>query len=561
MFRCSILSSLRPSNLVRSAVTRRIRPIGNTLIAPTLTCRPLHQTSTSAASAPLPPPNTPESAAPAPSDSSRLASNSRTASIAFARWLSASGVRFNSLNDNRPLFGLKRLPSNPNDWFISSASRVITKGETIFRLPVGLTLAPSNKIPDPLVQQILQHIYADLPTELWQLKNGVRLMYEYSLMVSPPLSMKTSDSFFSPYINLLPASYPTIPIFWNAAQITAIQYQPIETQVKLRSSVIRGLSDKLKPLTQVFGSLANEVVTPERIGWAMSSVSSRAFKIRPTEYANLPLIDMMNHSFQPTCKVTWNDSSRELEVIALNDIQPGTELTLNYGWHNNDSFLLNYGFIIDENPADNLQIAKNSEALALALEVAGEASTPLEAWQKELMEKIIPSNASNLGAGVSSNVSALQSSQFLLTCDAIDPYLIAYAKIMTAPPTTPIADRTIDAFMTDTGSLGRVSTSDDISTSSVSGSNEWIPGSQSLSSISPPAARLIFSYLSLLQSGFPTSLQDDVNELQKLVETMLTAEPNPQRAEEVQRQELAIRFRIGKKRIIAEQMKRVQQRI
>lgn len=510
---------------------------------------------------PPPPPRTAEAAAPAASDSSRLATDSRIASIAFARWLSSCGVRFNSSSDHRPLFGLKRYPSNPNEWLLASASRKIEKGETIFKIPQTITIAPSSLMSDATARQQLQHIWSDLPSELWQLKNGLRLLYEYGLMVSPQPGI-THDSLYAPYINLLPASYSTVPLFWSAGELDATQYQPLATQVKLRSGVVRGLAPALSSMTHLYGPNAATVGTAERIGWAMTSVSSRAFQIRPDECANLPLIDMMNHSYANNCKVTLDPSTGDIKVDAVSEIQPGSELTLNYGYHTNDAFLLNYGFMLDENVADHLQIAKNPDSLLLALDMAGEPSidTPEQVWKKAILAELIPSASAPSSAA----------SHFYLTRDAIDPALIAYVKVLVAQSNTIAeSDRNLAFFMRDTGSLGSVvgastSSSSSVvggSTSSSASSGAFVTPSQDLILLPPSAARVLFSYLSLLQSSFPTSLQEDVDSLSKLIETMLTSEPNPKRAEEVQRSELAIRFRIGKKRILAEQMKRIQQRM
>jgi hypothetical protein len=512
----------------------------------------LHSQSVHAA----PPPGplrTVDAAAPAASDSSRLAGDSRAASIAFARWLSASGVRFNSTSDSRPLFGLKRLPSNPNEWFLSSASRVIEKGETILKLPRTLALAPSSPLPDAVAAAQLHAVMQAVPANLWPLKNGLRLTYEYAQMVSPPTRMTSSDSFYAPYIHLLPQAYPNIPLFWSPSQLEDLQYQPVQLQVKARSEYLRHLAPRLREMEDVFGKEAAKVTEPGRLGWAMSSVSSRAFQIRPGECANLPLIDMMNHSYANNCKVVFDPKNPEasIHVEAVSQIQPGTELTLNYGFHPNDSFLLNYGFLLDENPADTLQMVRNPAGLELAVEMSGEAKEEAQ-WQKELKAQVLGGGV----AGGDSSASSIATANFTLTRDAIDPVLVAYVKMLTADSNS--SDRTWNHFLSDTGAISPTADGG----SSVSQATQvWQPVQQDLSKLAPPAARVLFSYLSLLQSSFPTTLQQDIDALQKLVEVMLTSEPDPRKAENVQRQELAIRFRIGKKRILAEQMRRLQPRM
>lgn len=62
-----------------------------------------------------------------------------------------------------------------------------------------------------------------------------------------------------------------------------------------------------------------------------------------------PVVDWINHSFQPNCRVTGTYFEHENEsyvcVKAIKDILPGEELTLNYGNMPNYDFLMKYGFV------------------------------------------------------------------------------------------------------------------------------------------------------------------------------------------------------------------------
>ena len=74
----------------------------------------------------------------------------------------------------------------------------------------------------------------------------------------------------------------------------------------------------------------------------------------------VPIIDLMNHSFNNNCKIVgeysrMSDKSYCL-VQATRDIQFGEELSINYGNFNNLELFSRFGFIEKQNPHDTLKI-------------------------------------------------------------------------------------------------------------------------------------------------------------------------------------------------------------
>lgn len=69
-----------------------------------------------------------------------------------------------------------------------------------------------------------------------------------------------------------------------------------------------------------------------------------------------PVVDLLNHSFNPNCQIEGFYNSFEndsfVEVKAINDIKKGEELTLNYGDLSNYEYLMKYGFLNENNPFD-----------------------------------------------------------------------------------------------------------------------------------------------------------------------------------------------------------------
>ncbi|KAL8157613.1 hypothetical protein AgCh_002360 [Apium graveolens] len=214
-------------------------------------------------------------------------------------------------------------------------------------------------------------------------------------------------SFWWPYISNLPETY-TVPIFFPGEDIKNLQYAPLLYQVNKRC---RFLLDFEKELERVLGNLesndhpfGSQDIDASSLGWAMSAVSSRAFrlygkKLQDGTHSNapmmLPLIDMCNHSFNPNAEIVQEQDDMNakmlVKVVAGTDIKQDDPLVLNYGCLNNDLFLLDYGFVIPSNPYDCIELRYDGALLDAASMAAGVSSpnfsTPAP-WQQEILLKL-----------------------------------------------------------------------------------------------------------------------------------------------------------------------------
>jgi hypothetical protein len=268
----------------------------------------------------------------------------------------------------------------------------------------------------------------------------------------------------------------------------------------------------------------------------------------------------MSHSYTSNCAVSVDPAvPDELRVRSTMEVVRGTPLTLNYGWSSNDHFLLNYGFVLDDNPSDAIEIAKSWEAIELAVEMSGEEGAATTPWKVDIANQCGLGRRGVSAAAASAALSSSSPAHFTLTRDVLDAELIALIRVMLAHAQEhPPEQRTREHFIRDALPLQAAKSADASDASGVAVTNQWIAPVQNLALLEPAVLRVLFSYLSLLQSTFPTSVSEDVTELSQLLQDAMLASPDAERAEQVQRTEIAIRFRIGKKRILAEQMLRVQ---
>ncbi|XP_073282570.1 uncharacterized protein [Primulina huaijiensis] len=274
------------------------------------------------------------------------------------------------------------------------ASNDIPKGSELIALPHRIPLKFEDENEDfPILTNLARHI----PEELWAMKLGLKLLHERG----------RKGSFWCSYISNLPETY-TVPIFFPGEDIKNLQYAPLLHQVNKRCRFLLDFERLLKNELEKVGlddrPFGGQDVDASSIGWAMSAVSSRAFRLygdkRPdgTHFDApmlLPLVDMCNHSFNPNAKILQeqepNNKNMLVKVIAAEQIKQDDALVLNYGCLNDDLFLLDYGFVIPSNPYNCIELKYDAALLDAASIIAGVSapnfSSP-SSWQQQILHHL-----------------------------------------------------------------------------------------------------------------------------------------------------------------------------
>ncbi|ONI31823.1 hypothetical protein PRUPE_1G332800 [Prunus persica] len=277
------------------------------------------------------------------------------------------------------------------------ASEEIPKGSELIVLPEHVPLrfgSLESEGGDGGLDSVIVNLARHVPEELWAMKLGLKLLQERA----------KTGSFWWPYISSLPETF-NIPIFFPGEDIKNLQYAPLLYQVNKRcrflldfEQEVKCALENLKPNDHPFGGQA---VDASSLGWAMSAVSSRAFRLYGKKLSGeinndvpmmLPLIDMCNHSFKPNAIILQDQDDRDVtmlvKVVAETGIKQNDCLVLNYGCLNNDLFLLDYGFVIPSNPYDCIELKYDGALLDAASMAAGVSSPNFSApspWQKEIL--------------------------------------------------------------------------------------------------------------------------------------------------------------------------------
>ncbi|KAL3510476.1 hypothetical protein ACH5RR_029877 [Cinchona calisaya] len=279
------------------------------------------------------------------------------------------------------------------------ATEEIPEGSDLIILPDHIPLkfwtsqADSESGSHSSLVKLAQHV----PEELWAMKLGLKLLQERA----------KRGSFWWPYISNLPKTY-SLPIFFQGEDIKSLQYAPLLFQVNKRcrflldfDKLVKKDIENLRSEDHPFGG---QDVDASSLGWAMSAVSSRAFRLygnkRPDgTHVNvpmmLPLIDMCNHSFNPNAEIVQEQDTPNgrmlVKVIAGMQIKQDDLLLLNYGNLNNDLFLLDYGFVLPSNPYDCVELKYDSALLDAASMAAGISSPNFSApspWQQQILSQL-----------------------------------------------------------------------------------------------------------------------------------------------------------------------------
>nr|XP_043613188.1 actin-histidine N-methyltransferase isoform X1 [Erigeron canadensis]XP_043613189.1 actin-histidine N-methyltransferase isoform X1 [Erigeron canadensis]XP_043613190.1 actin-histidine N-methyltransferase isoform X1 [Erigeron canadensis] len=317
--------------------------------------------------------------------------------------------------------GAPRLVSNPPDlikWvkkeggFVHPFVRIADSG------PFGLGLIASEEIPKgselialpehiplrfPVTESdngdgsysSLVNLSRHVPEELWAMKLGLKLLQERA----------KTGSFWWPYISNLPETF-TVPIFYPGEDIKSLQYAPLLHQVNKRCRFLldfdKAVRREVEDVNLQDHPFGGRDVDASSLGWAMSAVSTRAFRLHGIQNGNhgdipmmLPLIDMCNHSFNPNAEIVQEQSSGDpkmlVKVIAGMNIKERDHMTLNYGCLSNDLFLLDYGFVVPSNPYDCIELKYDGglfDAASMAAGVSNPNFSSPAPWQQQILSKL-----------------------------------------------------------------------------------------------------------------------------------------------------------------------------
>ncbi|XP_041866795.1 SET domain-containing protein 4 [Melanotaenia boesemani] len=170
---------------------------------------------------------------------------------------------------------------------------------------------------------------------------------------------EASDWF--PYISVLPDTY-TCPAYFTdevmAVLPAGVQRRAVEQREALHEMHSTS-QDFFRSLQPILSQPTEDVLTYEALRWAWCSVNTRSvFMSHPSNnflsgqdnYALAPFLDLLNHRPDVQVKASFNDVTRCYEIRSVSGTQRFQQAFINYGSHDNQRLLLEYGFVATNNP-------------------------------------------------------------------------------------------------------------------------------------------------------------------------------------------------------------------
>ncbi|XP_037127131.1 SET domain-containing protein 4 isoform X2 [Syngnathus acus] len=170
-----------------------------------------------------------------------------------------------------------------------------------------------------------------------------------------------ADAEWSPYIHVLPASY-TCPVYFANDAVAllpvGLRRQALEQKDVVREMHLSNL-DFFRSLQPILSQPVENVLTFEALRWAWCSVNTRSVYMRQPshqflcgqdDYALAPFLDLLNHRPDVQVKAGFNRERKTYEIRSVCGTHRFQQAFINYGSHDNQRLLLEYGFVAPDNP-------------------------------------------------------------------------------------------------------------------------------------------------------------------------------------------------------------------
>jgi histone-lysine N-methyltransferase SETD3 len=224
-------------------------------------------------------------------------------------------------------------------------------------------------------------------------------------------------SFYKPYMDVLPDVNEVNPTFtWSEEDLAFLEGSPViaatkSMQTKLRNEYNMLLADEGKLCDRYPDLFPREYFTFENWIWAFTNLFSRAIRLRNMKQgetlAMVPYADLINHSPYSGAYLDarevgdWLFKTGEEEVILYADrgYRRMEQIYISYGPKSNADLLLLYGFALERNPFNSVDVtvslaARTKEIIAKNESDGGEVSAadPLLEEKIKFLKRVGRSN-------------------------------------------------------------------------------------------------------------------------------------------------------------------------
>lgn len=164
--------------------------------------------------------------------------------------------------------------------------------------------------------------------------------------------MRKEDSPWKLYLDILPKDHRAFPINYTVEELQELAGSAFLEQIKEKVYDLKRDYDYVTQSCPTFCKYSFR-----EFCWARMIVGSRIFGLKidgiKTEIL-VPFADMLNHKLPKQTMWSFDQEKNCFFIESLEDISPGDEVFDSYGKKCNSRFLLNYGFVLAENLANEV---------------------------------------------------------------------------------------------------------------------------------------------------------------------------------------------------------------
>lgn len=277
-----------------------------------------------------------------------LLSRTKDVSADLLKWMAANGFEL-----HKQLY-LKEFRETGRGL---ATKQMLSAGDTFLRVPTCLLITTQTALSSSLRSFVIRNHRQLTPIEVLTLF----LMNE---------KLRGHDSEWCFFINSLPTTYTT-PVFLGTrllAKLPCNLFCKAHAQVsRIRSTFLklRTLLTKRNSDGNLLLSSLSKNITWHLFVWAWTAVNTRCiFSEHETrrslwdddKCALAPFLDCLNHHWKASVQTAVLGSY--FEIVTNNSYQPNEQVFISYGSHDNRKLLLEYGFVLADNPNDVVIITK-----------------------------------------------------------------------------------------------------------------------------------------------------------------------------------------------------------
>jgi len=211
----------------------------------------------------------------------------------------------------------------------------VSKDEVVLEVPLSHIMTSEVAKASDIGQQLLS--------------SGVELSSSHTFLACYLLQERRNpNSFWKPYIDILPQHYRNLPIFFTQHELAYLK----------GSFTLGRIADRHAELKDEYDTIVRSVpsfatYSLEEFIWGRSVVITRIFglMIGGTKTDGLvPMADMLNHRRPRETSWQYTDAKGAFTITALKNLSQGAQIYDSYGRKCNSRFFVNYGFSLEENP-------------------------------------------------------------------------------------------------------------------------------------------------------------------------------------------------------------------